>query len=96
MIKMLPDHTYITPGYDLFFRFESDGSAIQAGFQVMIQEYGSFFEVMNLCRIISVCLQKNYSVNIPCYDSTTVTYLSNTTSPAAFCSIDLYNFSVCC
>ena len=38
-IKMLPGRTYISPFYDILFKFDSDGSITQAGFKVKIYQY---------------------------------------------------------
>ena len=40
-IKLLPNHIYIAPTYDMFFQFDSDGSITQGGFEMVIQEYGN-------------------------------------------------------
>ena len=40
-IKILPGHIYIASPFDLFFRFDSDASIIQAGFELFIKQYGT-------------------------------------------------------
>ena len=41
--ELLSDHVYIAPPYDLFFRFDSDQTTTQVGFELLIQEYGDFY-----------------------------------------------------
>ncbi|KAE9547336.1 hypothetical protein FO519_009453 [Halicephalobus sp. NKZ332] len=40
ILKALPGHTYISPPYDFFLRFDSDETIRQAGFELLITEYG--------------------------------------------------------
>ncbi|KAE9547488.1 hypothetical protein FO519_009300 [Halicephalobus sp. NKZ332] len=44
IVKLLPGHTYISPGYDLLLRFDTDETIRQAGFELVVQEYDCKFD----------------------------------------------------